>query len=145
MPFVSKIRRAAPVLFAALALSLGACDPETPTRNDHPDIAAVRLTVGAQSVTVTASGTQTGTLTVPRGENAVSVTWLNSGGSAISFNVVVTMQIVPVGAGTGVSFVSAGTTGGLLTATSAGARTAKVSLFHGDHPDFEANVNFTVS
>lgn len=145
MPFVSRIRRAAPVLFAALALSLGACDPETPTRNDHPDIAAVRLTVGAQSVTVTEAGVQTGTLTVARGENAVAVAWLDSGGSAISFSQVVTMQIVPVGAGTGVSFQPAGVTGGLLIANSAGARTVTVRLIHGDHPDFEANVNITVS
>ncbi|HEX5872644.1 MAG TPA: hypothetical protein VFY65_19575 [Longimicrobium sp.] len=142
---MSKVRRAAPVLFAALALSLGACDPETPTRNDHPDIAAVRLTVGAQSVTVTEAGSQTGTLTVAPGESAVSVAWLDSGGSAISFSQVVTMQIVAVGGGTGVSFQPAGVTGGLLIATSPGNKVVTVRLIHGDHPDFEANVNFTVN
>lgn len=144
MLFVSKMRRAAPVLFAALALSLGACDPESPTRNDHPDVAAVRLTVGAQTVTVTESG-QTGTLTVPQGQSTVNITWLDSSGSTISFNQVVTLQIVSVTAGTGVSFAASGVLGGLLTATSAGQKSMRVRLIHGDHPDFEATMNFTVT
>jgi hypothetical protein len=145
MPLLSKIRRAAPALFAVLALSLAACDPESPTNNDHPDVAAVRLTVGAQSVTVNDAGAQTGTLTVPVGQTAVTVTWLDSGGAAASFTQVVTMQIVAVGAGTGVSFASSGTVGGLLTTTSAGAKTVTVRLIHGDHPDFAQNVTFTVA
>lgn len=144
MLLVSRIRRA-PVMFAALALSLGACDPETPTRNDHPDIAAVRLTAGAQSVTVTESGSQTGTLTVPVGQTAVTVTWLDSSGASMTFDQVVTMQIVAVVAGTGVSFQPAGYTGGLLIATSPGQKAMTVRLIHGDHPDFEQTVNFTVS
>lgn len=144
MHLMSRMRRA-PVMLAALALSLGACDPETPTRNDHPDIAAVRLSVGAQSLTVTAAGAQTGTLTIPRGDNAVVVTWLDSGGSPMTFNQVVTLQIVAVGAGSGVSFEAAGVTGGRLTATSAGQKTVTIRFIHGDHPDFEANATFTVT
>jgi hypothetical protein len=141
----SKIRRAAPALFAVLALSLGACDPESPTDNDHPDVGSVRLTVGAQSITVNEAGAQTGTLTVPVGESSVAVAWLDSNGAAASFHQVVTMQIVAVGAGTGVSFVSAGTVGGLLTTTSAGAKTVTVRLIHGDHTEFSQNVTFTVA
>lgn len=144
MLFVRKIRRAAPVLFAALALSVGACDPETPTRNDHPDVASVRLTVGSQTVTVTESG-QTGTLTVPQGQSTVGITWLDSGGSTITFTQVVTLQIVSVTAGTGVSFAASGLGGGLLTTTSAGQKSVTVRLIHGDHPDFEATMNFTVT
>lgn len=145
MLLLSKARRAAPVMFTALLLSMGACDPETPTRNDHPDVAAVRLSVGAQVVTVTETGAQTGTLTVPRGESTVAVTWLDSSGSPVSFTQVVTMQIVAVGAGTGVSFAPSGVIGGLLTNTLAGQKTVTVRLIHGDHPDFEQNVTFTVT
>lgn len=145
MLFVSKIRRAVPVLAAALALSLGACDGDsTGSGGSHPDVSAVRLTLGAQSVTVTEAGVQSGSLNLPAGDNAVTVAWLNSSGAVIpSFSQVVTLQIVPVGTGTGVSFEAAGTSGGRLTSTTPGAKTVTVRLLHGDHADFTQNLTFT--
>lgn len=145
MLFVSKIRRAAPVLAAVLALSLGACgDDSTGNGGSHPDVAAVRITFGAQSVTVNEAGVHTGSLTVPVGDNAVAVAWISSAGAVIpSFSQVVTLQIVPVGTGTGVSFEAAGVTGGRLGVTSPGAKTVTVRFLHGDHADFQTNLNFT--
>lgn len=144
MLFASKIRRAVPVLCAALAL--GACEIDPVIDAEHPDVAAVRLTAGAQSTTVTEAGVQTGSLNVPQGENAVTVEWLNSAGAATTpeSRRVLTLQVVPVGTGTGISFLASGIIGGRLTATSPGQKTITVRLFHGDHPDFEQNVNLTV-
>lgn len=143
MLFVSKIRRAAPVLAAVLLL--GACEGDSTGGGNHPDVAAVRLTVGAQSVTLNESGAQTGSLTLPQGDNVVAVAWLNAAGTVIpSFSQVLTLQIVPLTTGTGVSFEAAGITGGRLNLTSSGARTVTVRLLHGDHPDFEENLSFTV-
>lgn len=145
MLFVSKIRRAAPVLAAVLALSLGACEGNsTGSGGSHPDVSAVRITLGAQTVTVNEAGAQTGSLTLPAGDNAVAVAWLNASGAVIpSFSQVLTLQVVPVGTGTGVSFEAAGITGGRLTSTTPGAKTVTVRLLHGDHADFTQNLTFT--
>jgi hypothetical protein len=145
MLFVSKIRRAAPVLVAALSLSLGACEGDsTGNGGNHPDVSAVRLTLGAQTVTVNEAGVQTGSLTLPAGDNAMAVAWLSASGAVIpSFSQILTLQIVPVGNGTGVSFEAAGLFGGRLTSTTPGAKTVTVRLLHGDHADFTQNLTFT--
>lgn len=133
-------------LFAAAALVAGAaaCD-RSPTGEDHAEAAAVRLTVGNQVVTVTAAGSQAGTLTLPQGTHAVAVAFLDAGLNPITdFEDGLSLQVVPVSGTTGVSFAATGLTGGTLTASTAGQKTMSVRLMHGDHPDFAQNVVFTV-
>jgi type 1 fimbria pilin len=144
MLFSTKIRRV--VMVAALALPLAACDNDPTGGEEHADVSAVRLTVGAQSVTVNSQGTQTGTLTVPQGASNVTVTWLDDDGDAITeFEEELTLQVAAVAGTTGVTFVASSRTAGVLTATSAGQKSLRVSLLHDDHPDFAQNVTITVS
>lgn len=139
-----KIRRGA-ALAALLALPLTACGDDS-TSPQHAEPAGVRLTVGAQSVSVNLQGTQTGTLTVPQGANTVTVTWLDAGGSAIAeFEQAVTLQILAGTGTTGVTFTASSVTDGVLTATTTGQKTLRVILAHGDHADFGQNVTITVN
>lgn len=144
MLFVSKVRRAVPVLAAVLALA--ACEGNSTGSGNHPDLAAVQISANEQTVTVTSTGVQTGSLTVGVGDTPVTVQWVNSAGAVFTPTAerVLTMQIIPVGTGTGVSFVPSGISGGRLNATSTGQKTVSVRFLHGDHTDFLQNVTFTV-
>jgi hypothetical protein len=135
---------------AALVSSIAACDGDSTGTEDEPNVASVRVTVGAQTVTISNNGTQTGTLTVPQGNSAVTVAWLRPNGTVESlvtsdeFNVRMTAA-----AGTsGVTFTSSGAFGGTLNATSAGQKVLRLSLFHLEeqHEDFgPLNLTLTVS
>ena len=139
-----KIRRAAAVA-ALLMLPLAACGEDS-TGSDHAQVAAVRLTVGAQSVTVTAEGVQTGALAVSEGATNIVVTWLDNGGGAIaSFDQEVELQAGNATGSTGLSFIASSLTEGVLTATSTGQKTLRVVLAHDDHADFAENVTITVN
>ncbi len=128
---------------AALLLTAAACD-RSPTGGDHPDAAAVRLTVGAQAVTVNAAGAQTGGLTLAQGTHTVVVTWLDASMNAItSFEAGVALEI-SAATGAGVAFTPNGLFGGTLNATSAGTKTLNVRLMHQGHPDFAQNVTVTI-
>lgn len=141
MLFSTKIRRVA--MAAALALPLAACDDDT-TGPEHAEVSAVRLTVGGQNVTVSSQGAQTGALTVPRGATNVTVTWLDDDGDAITeFEEELTLQIAPATGTAGVTFATTNRTSGVLTTTTAGQKTLRVSLMHDDHPDFAQNVTIT--
>jgi hypothetical protein len=128
----------------AVVAGVAACE-RTPTGEDHAEVAAVRLTVGAQSVTVNAAGTQTGALTLAQGTHAVVVSYLDVGGDPVDeVEEDLSLQIVTVGGTTGVTFAANGLFAGTLSATSAGQKTLSVRLMHGDHPDFAQNVVITV-
>lgn len=140
----NKIRRAA-ALAALLVLPLAACGKDA-TGGDHAQVAAVRLTVGAQSVTVSAQGVQTGSLAVPEGASNVTVTWLDAGGGAIaSFEQEVELQAAAAAGTTGLTFITSSLTEGVLTATSTGQKSLRVVLAHDDHADFAQNVTITVN
>jgi hypothetical protein len=133
-------------LFAAALLVAGAsaCD-RSPTDGDHADAAAVRLTVGAQVLTVTAAGAQTGTLTLAQGAHAVAVTWLDASLNAITdLDSDLSLQILAAAGTSGVTFAPNGLYAGTLTASSAGQKTMSVRLMHGNHADFAQSVTFTV-
>ena len=133
-------------LAAAAALLSGAvaCD-RSPTAGDHADPTAVSLTVGAQSLTVTSTGVQTGTLSLAQGSHAVVVAWLDADGDAITNpGSGMSLQIVAAAGTSGVSFTPSGLFGGTLSATTAGQKTMSVRLMHGTHADFSQTVTFTV-
>ena len=129
---------------AALLAGTAACD-RSPTGGDHADAAAVRLTVGAQTLTVTSTGAQTGTLELPQGNHTVVVAWLEADGDVIADpGSGLSLQIVPAGGTSGVTFTPSGLFGGTLSATTAGQKTMSVRLMHGTHADFSQTVSFTV-
>ncbi len=141
----TKIRLAA-VLAAAMALPLGACSESSTGSGDHAQVAAVRLTVGAQNVTVSSEGVQTGTLVVREGATNVTVAWLNGAGGVIaSFEQEVELQAGNGTGTTGLTFIASSLTDGVLTATSTGSKTLRVVLAHDDHADFAENVTLTVN
>lgn len=132
-------------LFTAAALVSGAaaCD-RTPTDGDHAEVAAVRLSVGGQAVTVTDAGVQTGSLTLAQGTHLVAVTWLDAQMNTITeLESDLSLDVVQT-AGSGVTFTPQGLFGGTLAASAAGTQTVSVRLMHGNHPDFAQNVTFTV-
>jgi hypothetical protein len=142
----SSTRRAARILagIALMAASTAACD-RSPTRSDHADVAAVRLTVGAQVVTVTSTGAQTGALALPVGTHAVAVAWLDaSGGVVTDLGSGKSLMVVPGAGITDVSFAASGNFAGQMTLAGSGARTVVVRLMHGNHADFSQTVAFTV-
>lgn len=139
-----KIRHSA-VLAVLLALPVAACGDD-PTGSEHAEPAAVRLTVGAQSVTVSVQGVQTGALAVPNGASNVTVTWLDSGGGVIEeFEQGLLLQVTAAAGTSGVTFTASGVHEGVLTGTTTGQKTLRVVLAHGDHADFAQNVTITVN
>lgn len=135
---------------AALVSSITACDGDSTGSEEEPDIGSVRVTVGAQTVTITNNGTQTGTLTVPQGNSTVTVAWLRPNGSVESlvtsdeFDV----RMTAAAGTTGITFTPNSAFGGTLNATSAGQKVLRLSLFHLEeqHEDFgPLNLTLTVS
>ncbi len=137
-------------LRAAAALALvgfaSACNDST-TPEPEPDVASVRVTVGAQVVTISETGQQTGTLTIGQGTTPVAVAWLRADGSpdpvvnSEDFEV----RLVAQGS-TGISFTPGGPFAGTLNATSAGQKVVQVQLYHLEeaHDEFGQNLTLTV-
>lgn len=138
-------RRVALALIAATAFV--ACDDDPVAPDPEPDVAAVRLTVGANSVTV--STTASPTLTVASGTNTVTAEWLRADGSVESIvtDAEFELRIAQV-SGTSFTWTATGARSGTLLMTglpSGGSTAAQVSLFHiaEQHSDF-GPLTFTV-
>lgn len=148
--FFRRSFRALAVAAFVSAIAAGCDGNSTGSDEQEPEIASVRVTVGAQSVTITNNGTQTGTLTVPRGNSTVAVTWLRADGSV---ETVVTssefeVRMVAASGTSGVTFTPNGAFGGTLNTTSAGQKVLRLSLFHLEeqHDDFgPLNLTLTAS
>jgi len=138
-------------LRTATALALvgfaAACDDSPSESEVEPEIAAVRVTVGAQVVNITETGQQTGTLSVAQGTSPVTVAWLRADGSvdpivnSDEFEVRMNAQ-----GSTGNSFTPTGAFAGTLNATSAGQKVMQVQLYHREeaHDEFGQNLTLTV-
>ena len=123
-----------------------ACNGSTDA-DPEPEIASVRITVGAQVVNISETGQQTGALTVAQGNTPVTVAWLRADGTpdpvvnSEDFEV----RLVAQGS-TGISFTPSSPFAGTLSATSAGQKVVQVQLFHLDeqHDEFGQNLTLTV-
>jgi hypothetical protein len=134
---------------AALVLvGFAAACNDSPSKSDpEPEIATVRITVGAQVVNISETGQQTGTLTIARGTTPVTVAWLRADGSAdpvVNSNDF-EVRLVAQGS-TGISFTPAGPFAGTLTTTTAGQKVVQVQLYHLEeqHDEFGQNLTLTV-
>jgi len=133
---------------AALALLsvVAACKDSTGS-DPEPEIASVRITVGAQVVTISETGQQTGTLSVPLTSTPVAVAWLRADGSVdpVVNSAEFEVRMLPQGS-TGITFTPAGPFAGTLTATTSGQKTVRVQLYHLEeqHDEFGQNLTLTV-
>jgi hypothetical protein len=141
------------VRFGALILALaaaGACeDDPTQIGEEEPEVVAIRLVLGSDTVTLNENGTQSpATFTLPVGTTSVSAQFLRADGQPDPIVTAAEYQlnINPI-AGSGVTFTRSNPFTGTLSTTSTGQKTAGVSLFHIEelHDDFgPRTLNFTV-
>lgn len=138
-------RRVALALIAATAFV--ACDDDPVEPDPEPEVASVRLTVGATSVTITT--TSSPTLDVASGSNAVTAEWLKADGSVESLVTDAEFELrINQVTGTNLTWTATGARSGTLAVSglAAGASTAaQVRLFHTveQHEDF-GPITFTV-
>jgi hypothetical protein len=128
-------------LLAILALGLPAasCDDET-APEEEPEVATMRLTVGAQTVNVADDGTVTGgPIVIAQGNTAISAAFLRADGTADPLVTadVFRLDIESDNAGIA-SFVRGGSFSGSLVGAAAGSTILRFSLFHLEeqHEDF---------
>lgn len=139
------VRHVAFALFAATALV--ACNDDPAAPDPEPQVASVRLTVGANSVTITT--TSSPTLTVASGTNTVAAEWLRADGSVESIvtDAEFELRIAQV-SGTSFTWTATGARSGTLVMTglpSGGSTAARVSLFHkGEQHDDFGPLTFTL-
>jgi hypothetical protein len=148
MLYTTMFRRARLVAAALMSAAVFvACDDDPAEPDDEPEVASVRLTVGANSVTVTT--TSNPTLNVASGANTVTATWLRADGSTETLVTDAEFELrISAVSGSNLAWTPSGANGGTLTVTGlAGGQTAaaQVVLFHKEeqHEDF-GPVNFTV-
>lgn len=141
-----RVRLVAVALFSAAAFA--ACDDDDPTEpEEEPEVSSVRLTVGANSVTVTT--TSNPTLNLAAGANTVTAQWLRADGSVETLVTDAEFELRISGvSGSNLAWTPTGAGGGTLTVSGlSGGQTAaaRVVLFHLEeqHEDF-GPVNFTV-
>lgn len=136
-------------LFSAVALigSAVACDDGPTDLEQEPEVVAVRITAGAQTVTIDEFGQQTGNLTIPVGSTAVAVAWLRADGSLDPVVNTEDFEVRMIAQGsTGITFTPAGAFAGTLNATTTGNKVVQVQLFHFEeqHDEFGKNLTLTV-
>ena len=147
MMFTTKLRRwAGFAAVVALTATASACSDDPTGEEPEPEVAFVRVTVGGQSVTV-GGGSQTGTITVPRGQSTVTVAYFRDDNS-VEDRVSSTQfefRLNPRAGTSGVTFTPNGDAGGTLNTTTAGQKSMDVELFHLEegHPDFNAILTLT--
>lgn len=130
----------------ALVGFTAACNGSTDAEPE-PDIATVRITVGAQTVSISETGQQSGTLTIAQGSTPVTVAWLSPGGSVDPVVNSEEFEVRMIAQGsTGITFTPAGPFAGTLNATSAGQKVVQVQLYHLEeaHDEFGQNLTLTV-
>jgi hypothetical protein len=141
-----RVRLMAVALLGATVFA--ACDDDDPAApEEEPEVASVRLTVGANSVTVTT--TSNPTLNVAAGANTVTAQWLRADGSTETLVTDAEFELrINAVTGSNLTWTPTGAAGGSLAVTGlSGGQTAaaQVALFHKgeQHNDF-GPVNFTV-
>jgi len=130
-------RRLAGAALFALGLTLAACNSTEP--EEEPEVATMRLTIGAQTVNVNESGVVTGGPIAISANTAISVQWLKDDGSvetlvtSADFQVNVTSNNAAV-----VTFSRSSAFAGTLVKVAAGSSVLNFSLFHvlEGHEDF---------
>jgi hypothetical protein len=135
------LRLIAPTLaLFPVALAFGACSSAT-DEEAEPEVVTLRLTVGAQTITVSDNGTVTGgpIAISATGTVTVSAEFLRDNGTADPLVTSAQFQLNadPADAGI-VTFSRTGAFAGTLTGASAGSTTIEFSLFHiaEGHEDF---------
>ena len=137
-------RRAFSIVAAILFIGFAtACDDDDPTApEEEPDVATVRLTAGAQSITIPRSGQPSGNLVIPAGTSAVTAQFLKPDGSpeTLVTEAEFELRIVPT-TPANLAFNRTGAFAGNLVTTgltSGQTTTAQVSLYHRieQHEDF---------
>ncbi len=128
-------------LFAAstLVLGLAACKDNTGPEEAEPEVVSMRITLASgATATVNASGTVTGTLTIPAGTaTGFTIEFLNAAGApdplvtAAEFRASVTPA-------TGITFTRTGNFAGTLRGDAAGTVSVRFGLLHieENHDDF---------
>jgi hypothetical protein len=132
MPSVSRTRR----LLIALALlglpAVPACkSKETDVEDMEASVSSVRLTVGAQTITITSAGAVTGgSITVTR-PTPISAVFLNAAGSQdpVAHGGNFQLNATPVDT-TVLTFTRSSAFAGTLTGVAAGSTNLSISLFH---------------
>jgi hypothetical protein len=126
-----------------LLLVTAACDDDTTAVEEEPEVATMRLVVGAQTINVADDGTVTGgPMTLVVGANTVTATFLGANGQPEPLVTTAEFQLnVEVLGGAPITFQRSASNAfsGTLTATAAGqGRQLRFSLFHIEeqHEDF---------
>lgn len=149
MTFAAKRFR---TLFAAVLLpaTLVACDDSPTEHDDHAEeVAAIRLTAGTQTVTITQAGAVTGgPITLGAGgSTAITATFLADDGDVVDLHDDEFRLDVVSGTPSVVTFQRTGPFAGTLSGQAAGQGVVAVSIFHLEegHADFGPfNVPVTV-
>ncbi len=138
-------RRAAAAAVLALALFGAACSDSTGTKEEEPEIATMRLTIGASTVNVSSTGAVTGgPLVIPRGTTStITASFLRADGSAdpLVTSAKFRLQVTTSTGVTGITFANAtpnGLNGTFTTAANATGGTIRFALLHiaENHEDF---------
>jgi hypothetical protein len=135
------------VLLSALAFN--ACDDDPVEVVEEPEIAALRLTVGSQVVTVDDSGNVTGgPILIAVGNTSIAAAALDENGDVMADVTAAEFRLDVVSANAGVvTFSRTGAFAGTLAGVAAGQTSIDVSIFHLEemHEDFgEFPVSVTV-
>ncbi|MGI9629246.1 MAG: hypothetical protein ACR2QM_20655 [Longimicrobiales bacterium] len=125
----------------ALGLVVAACGDDTPMEEEQePQVATMRLTVGAQTVDVAEDGTVTGgPISIPVGMTAVSVEFLLASGQPEPLVTAAEFQAnVASDDETTVTFTRTSAFAGMLDGVASGSAVLSFSLFHIEeaHEDF---------
>ena len=143
------MRRLAGVMLLALGIALGGCEDDPVVPDPEPEVATMRLTIGAQTIDIDDTGVVTGGPIAMSANTAISVQWLKANGTpetivtAAEFQLDVTTDNASV-----VTFSRSTAFTGNLVKAAAGSTILRFSLFHiiEGHPDFGPfPVNVTVS
>ncbi|MDA0330327.1 MAG: hypothetical protein O2958_15145 [Gemmatimonadetes bacterium] len=139
--FALRRRSSAHALLAlTLSLAVTACGDDMGPEEEEPEVATMRITVGAQSIDVADDGTVTGgPISLSVGSTSISVQFLLANGQPepLVTDAVFQVNVESDNAGV-VSFTRVGAFDGTLVAGAAGSTTVRLALFHIEeaHEDF---------
>lgn len=136
---VTPLRLRQLIAVATLALGLGACKDSTGLDEHGEEVHAMKITLAnGTSVTVSETGTVTGTLTIPTGvASTFTVTFLDDAGAVVTDLPAKEYQ-ASVSPNAGITFARTGAFTGTLQGATAGTVTVRFGLFHIEesHDDF---------
>jgi len=111
-------------------------DDEEPIGSSDPAdaVVTIRLTIGQETVDVTASGASRSSVDLPRGAITLAATFLNANGTAVTLPSSTTYALDVVSSNTGrLTFTRTGAFTGTLNGLLTGSTTIAVNLIHGSH------------